>query len=252
MRPHKIDLLLVAAALVGCAKSTQQAATTPAEPMVQVPPPQVSPAPSVIPGSMIGVVPTWLPEEIQNAEPVRTLFDSLIAVRLRLAGYVVVPVPEFEATLEAQRREHGAFDPATGQPDSAKMVIAGEHAFQALQESYHVTAWLKPEIVIVPAKVELNTAAWDGTTQGIASAWDWLGGNLFEGTLPALSLCVRIADTSGMMTYHQHGGIEVASRRANKPVPREKLFRDMKRNQEAVRKAIQPYLDQARREAPVT
>jgi hypothetical protein len=199
----------------------------------------------------IGIGPVWVPDSLENPAPVRALFDSLISEQLRLAGYTLVRIPNMREITDSENREHGQFNPATGEPDEVAARTAAEHALGRLAGQYpQVDAFLMPDLVVVGARVEGKDAYWDGTSQNIANLSDWLVMRDFSGTLPAFSVCVRFLDPAGSLMYHNDGGVQVAST-PRKVVERSKLFVDAERNLNAVRFALKAVLKRPAR-APVT
>lgn len=190
----------------------------------------------------IGMGSVWIPDSLENPAPGRALFDSLVSEQLRLAGCAVVRVPEMRAFSDSEIREHGQFNPKTGEPDTAALRTATEHGLARLAQKYpQVDAFLMPDLVVVPALVEGNDAFWDGTSQDFTSFADVLLMRGYSGRLPAFSLCVRFWDPAGVPMYHDHGGVQLAAT-PKKVIERSKLFVDARRNLAAVRMALEPIL----------
>jgi len=190
----------------------------------------------------IGISSFWVPDSLENPAPVRALFDSLVSEQLRQAGYALVRVPEMRAFSDSEIREHGQFNPKTGERDTAALRTATEHALGRLAQQYpQVDAFLMPDLVVVPALVEGQDAYWDGTSQGFTSFADVMLMREYSGRLPAFSLCVRFWDPAGTPMYHDHGGVQLAAT-PRKAIERSKLFINAERNLAAVRIALGPIL----------
>src|SRR2546425_3341536 len=70
----------------------------------------------------VAVAPVRLPSDLEDPEPVRALFTSAIAARLKNAGFAVVPPTEAGPIIEEKTKEAGGiFDPTTGKPDETKV-----------------------------------------------------------------------------------------------------------------------------------
>src|SRR3954464_5545067 len=72
----------------------------------------------------VAVAPVRLPGDLPDPEPVRALFASAIAARLKTAGIAVVPGTDAGPIIDEKTKEAGGiFDPTTGKPDEAKLRV---------------------------------------------------------------------------------------------------------------------------------
>jgi hypothetical protein len=178
----------------------------------------------------IALSPTRLPDGLENPEPVQVLFDSLLAGELGRAGLTVIPSTEAGAIWKRLVDSvQGFYSAITGERVEAKYRAVMDGTRHGLTGRFHADAWLRPRIEVVPVDFEGGKARWDGASEGM--------GNGSSGTVPALSLVVSVSDTSGTDIYSGRGGIQVLSK-GSKNVPRDKLFRDSKRNHQALHLAI--------------
>jgi hypothetical protein len=95
-------------------------------------------------------------------------------------------------------------------------------------------------------------AKWDGASESMLSGtFDKILPPQVRGTVPALSLFVRIEDLGGSLLYSNAGGIQLLQKLAPAggrfsgdtfvPVPQSELLADQARIQQAVSYALQPF-----------
>jgi hypothetical protein len=185
-----------------------------------------------------------LPQEYHDLARVRTRFDSLIAERLRTAGFTVVP-PQVSESIWHHVRDSvgGFFDTYTGKRIDAKFAAVRTATLTALRTTYQVDAWLHPVIRVVGARFSGGKVKWNGVEE-TSGAPGGLGGFLFgskTGSIPALSLFVFVEDMDGKDLYEGVGGIRLTDRIEGDrfvPVPRDSLFDDGARNAAALHLAL--------------
>lgn len=194
----------------------------------------------------IAITSVGAPAELENPEPMRLLFDSLMSARLEAAGFRITPSSRVRQIWDHVLDSLGGyFDPITGRPDTAKARAALTYVVQTLQREDSADAVLFPSVVIVSAEFSERKARWDGTSQtieGFGSAFlRALGGVSRRGRIPALSLEVDIRSPAGRRMFLNRGGIEVWEKPGDdEPVPRDQLFLDSDRNTKAVWLALRP------------
>jgi hypothetical protein len=198
----------------------------------------------------IALAPVQTPEKLENPDPVRARFDSLIVGALKRAGYEVIPSTQ-STPLWARLTDSagGMFDPTTGHQDTVKARALHDEFLRELRTRFNADAVLYPAIVIVGANFDEQKATWDGTSQTIEGAGSFilraLAGVSRSGTTEALSLAVDIEDVGGAELFVNRGGIEVwskPSRSGFHEVPRAELFVDQVRNQKSIQIALGPVL----------
>jgi hypothetical protein len=203
---------------------------------------------------IIALAPVDVPTDLEDPEPVKAKFESMIVAKLHDGGFTVVP-PKETADLFAQAgKELGALPGAeTGAVDDAQAKAIRQQLRQALSSKYHADAVLYPAIEVVRAAWYGNAAGWDHVTEQIQSTAEQLKEAppfaLFgfavtqSGSVGALSLVVVVDDMNGVETYVNRGGIQVLAKRSGSQfvaVPRASLFSDEKRNAAAIEIAVGP------------
>jgi hypothetical protein len=200
---------------------------------------------------VIALAPVNLPGDIDDAEPVKAKFESLITAKLTAAGYKVVPSSEYAAVWKQITESLGGFfDPLTGKRDDKKVKTAREHAVREVTAKTKADAVFDAVINVVKVNFGNNRAAWHGTTEPLMTggAWSSFFNGPYQGTVGALSLFVALSDANDVDMYLNAGGIQVLSKLSGRnftPVPRHELFANEARNQRAVDVALAPLLDQA-------
>jgi hypothetical protein len=187
----------------------------------------------------IAVSPVDMPDGLDNPEPVRALFDSLIGGTLQAAGFSVVASSETGAIWKRLVDSvQGYYSALTGELDEEKYTAVVRGTLHELKDRLHAQVWLRPRIEVVSVDFDDGKARWDGTDEGVGSGT--------SGTVPALSLAVSAMDMSGTYLYHARGGVQVL-RKGMKEVSRDKLFKDSKRNVKALHLALDSLVERARR-----
>ena len=107
---------------------------------------------------------------------------------------------------------------------------------------------LRAEVRVVKAHVNTDKAHWDGMTEGstISSFWNALVTH--SGTLPALSLVVRLSRPTGELLYAQGAGIQLLAHIGGDfsggfvDVPESEILTDLERIHDSVDRALDPLL----------
>ncbi len=198
---------------------------------------------------VIAVAEVYLPDGMQDPEPITQNFGIVIENRLRGAGYTVVRPQQYEATWDRMVDSLGGIDDSLGTGhDPRKVAQAMTRTLEALDAGFALDAVLVPRIVVVEAIFASGRAAWDGTTQAIKTGGavsSFFSGSP-EGTLGALSLSVALTSPHGNPYFVHAGGIEVLSTLDGKAfvlVPRDQLFTDQQRIEKSVELALRPLLE---------
>lgn len=194
----------------------------------------------------IALAPVSIPGDLDDPDPVKAKFESLIEGKLREAGLSVIPSKEGEEIWK-QMKEHlgGFFDSITGKRDEAKFKAAREHTLRELHTKFKADAVLHPHITMVKASFADNKAQWHGTEERLTSGGflEALFGSKYRGGVPALSLVVTVEDIHGADMYVNAGGIQTLAKLSGGqfiPVPRSELFANEERNVAAVNIALGP------------
>lgn len=195
---------------------------------------------------IIAVANVYLPDGMQDPDPIKENFGNLLMAELRRYGFTVVRPQEYETIWNRVVAELGGLeDDSEDQRDHAKIAQAMAQTLDGLRAGFKLDAVLIPSIVVAEAPFAAGRAMWDGTTQSIkmggAGAGFWSGSP--EGRVGALSFSVTILSTSGETIFVNAGGIEVLSKLEGKRfvlVPRDELFTDQLRIENSVRLALKP------------
>ena len=195
----------------------------------------------------IAMAPVVVPGDLEDPEPAKAKFESLIEAKLREVGFSVVPSRESSEIFEKMNKQLGGiFDPVTGERDETKLKTVREHALRELSTKFKADAVLHPSIRVVKAQFAGGVAKWDGTSESMTT-----GGFMavilsqparYQGTVGALSLVAVIEDIHGVDVYVNVGGIQLLSKLSGGflastelvPVPRNELFATEERNVAAV------------------
>jgi hypothetical protein len=196
---------------------------------------------------VVALAPLRVPSDLKYSDEVRSKFEGMIEQELRSAGLQVVPPAQVGPVIEAARVDAGAlFDPMTGKPVAAKVKALDDDVRGRVQKAFGADAILRPDLRVVMARLQRDTAAWDGVFEGAAtSGWKSLVVT-HSGRIPALTLVVRLVRVDGADLYEGTGGLRVISRVGiggkPEPIPQAELFSDEDRNATAVHLAMDPLL----------
>jgi hypothetical protein len=218
------------------------AATTPYNPF-KIPPEDIKAKVKVV-----ALAPINFPTDIDDPEPVKAKFESLVTAKLQEGGFTVVSSAEYGAIWKQMTEQLGGFfDPMTGKRDEQKYKTVREHTLREVGSKTKADALLDFAVVGVKTNFAANRASWHGTTeylvQGGALTAFLIGSS--SGTVGALSLFVALSDINGVNMYTNAGGIQVLSKLSGRnfvTVPRHELFADEERNRQAVNIALNPLI----------
>jgi hypothetical protein len=201
---------------------------------------------------LVAIAPVRVPDDLEDAEPVKARFDALLAERLGAAGIAVVPAAEVAPVVEAKTKEAGPlFDPETGKIDQERAKARRAAIGQALKERFGADVWIEPQVRVVRAPVGQDVARWDGVSEPVYAGLLQTILVKHSGSVPALSFYVWLSNVEGEYLYVNAGGLQVLDRIAlgGRYVkrPRAELFADEERNAAAVALAVEPLVEQRRR-----
>lgn len=201
---------------------------------------------------MIALTPVLVPEDLEDPEPVKAGFESLIEAKLREAGFSIVPSRESAEIFERMKKQLGGFfDPITGKRDEAKFKAAAEQTRRELSTKFNVDAILHPSIRVVRASFSANRANWHGTSESLTSGGflEAVLGGTYQGTVGALSLLINVEDRNGVDLYLNGGGIQALARLSGGkfiPIPRNEILANEERNVTAVNIALEPLVTRSK------
>ena len=99
---------------------------------------------------IIAVAPVAVPEHLDNPDPVKARFASIIENKLRKAGFSIVSSGEYKMIWDQTIEKMGGyFNPVTGQKNVSKFKIIRKHCLQELCTKHSSNAVLYPEIRVV-------------------------------------------------------------------------------------------------------
>jgi hypothetical protein len=200
---------------------------------------------------IVALVPINVPTDLDNPDPVKSTFETLVAAKLKDGGYQVVPSDEYNKIWKQMMEQLGGFfDPMTGKRDNEKFKTVRQHTLRELAAKTKADAIL--DFSLSPIKVNFanNRAVWHGTSEYLMSGGAFaafLGGS-FSGSVLALSLVVDLSDINDVEMYVNAGGIQSLSKLSGSRfvnVPRSELFVDEERNRKAVDIALNPLIGKA-------
>lgn len=194
----------------------------------------------------IAVTPVSLPDGLENPASIRDEFESLLATRLREAGYSVIPSTEYVTTLKGMAEERRSAD--------LQGPVIREQTLNPRETKLAADAVLDGEIRVVKAGWQDWIAQWDGTSEKMkdfsASVLEKFplaltGFMLVKyGTVPALSVVISIKDINTREElYRKAGGIQVLAKLHGSdfvPVPRNELCSSKERNVAAIEIVVAP------------
>ena len=193
----------------------------------------------------IALAPVQLPDGLEQPDPVKAKFETLVDAKLRAQGFAVVPSSEYTAVWKRMIEQLGGyFDPLTGKKDETKFKAVRTHSLRELNARFKADAVLHPAVRVVPARFSNNTASWDGVTDTVLAGgggWQAIFAGPRQGTISALTFMVFIEDPNEVLMYSNGGGLQVANKLSGSTfilVPQNELFVDPERNQTAVNLAL--------------
>jgi hypothetical protein len=164
----------------------------------------------------VGVMPLSVANEVPDPEAVGSRYEAEIVRRLQGAGFSVVPPAAMREIQEKMKATLGGlYDPMTGAPIKERVEAFNEFSTTEYLATHKVDAILRPLIRVRTAHFAGNSAHWDGATDGSSGRsgfanfmMDMTGASVV-GTVPALSLVVRLSDAGGKVLYTAAGGLQV-------------------------------------------
>ena len=197
----------------------------------------------------VALAPVDVPGVGNETETVRSRYARLIQERLEGAGLKVVGPDRVGPIMSAEAAKIGGlYDPVTGKIDDSKRKVFVQACGAELFAQYGVDALLRADVRVVKAHVNADKAHWDGMTESytIRSFWNVL--TTHSGTLPALSLVVRLSRPNGELLYAQAGGIQLLAHIGGDfsggfvDVPESEILTDLDRIHGSVDLALDPLL----------
>jgi hypothetical protein len=197
---------------------------------------------------IIAVADVYLPDGMQDPQPIKDNFSLLIEAQLRKEGFTVVRPQQYRTNWHRIVEELGGLEDSLGARDLQKVARATTQTLVELEAGFDIDAVLIPSIVVVEAQFAGGRAEWDGARQSVKTGGVVKGffAGSPEGTLGALSLSVILVSPHGNPYFANAGGIEVLSKLEGKEfvlVPRSELFTNQENIEKAVALALEPLFD---------
>lgn len=194
-------------------------------------------APDTINPRAVALLPTFVDSTVPNAAVGRRVMDSLIAVSLEAAGYVILPPelvdPVWRGTVDSAG---GYYDPATGDVLTGKLVAIRASVAHQLGAGGLLRA--HAGVIRFPYSRK-KPLEYGGVSEVVATG--------SSGAVPALLLAASISDSTGTTVQCGLSGIQLLEKgtawdnRAH-PVKPEKVFADAERNAAAVQRVLGGFL----------
>ena len=158
-----------------------------------------------------------------------TRIEELVAGRLVKAGFETIPAAE-AAGIRSQLLDSvgGYYSRLTGEIVEEKYRAVEAGTLATLKDRVGADAWLRLELVAVPADFSGGKARWDGASEGVAPVG--------KGTVMALSLQGVLLRGYGDTLFAGRAGIQVLQKVKDYrivPVPAAKLLADKERLERA-------------------
>ncbi len=153
----------------------------------------------------VGVLEPWLPVGFEDREDAKRALQNLIVDYLHKSNIDAIGPEAFTASFDRLNHEVGGiYDPKTGamKPDASKAVYA--NARREFIESQHLDGYVITRVVPVKARFMAGFATWDGVKEridGHADKFMDFQDSAHEGTLPALSLVIQIANAQDKIVF---------------------------------------------------
>lgn len=197
----------------------------------------------------VALAPVDVPGTGKDTEAVRIRYARLIQERLEGASLKVIGPDLVGPIMSAEAAKVGGlYDPVTGRMDDSKRKAFVLACGAELFARYGVDALLRADVRVVKASVNADKAHWDGLTENVKISTFWNALTTYSGTVPALSLVVRLSRPSGELLYAQGGAIQLLARVSGEfsggvvRVPESEILTDLERIHDSVDRALDPLL----------
>jgi hypothetical protein len=174
---------------------------------------------------------------------VRTQYEAQLTSALEAGGFKVAPSDLYAKAYDIAIQEvHGIYDPISGERIAANVDRVQQMVYARLHEEQGVDAILAPAFETARATYDGNgQATWDGTSESIFATVARWNGIAKTGVTPAISLTVKLTDSSGKQIYAGRGGVDLLALYINGGFaarPQEQLLLDSTKQIQAVRIAL--------------
>ena len=180
---------------------------------------------------------------LPQAEAVRSTFDSLLGERLREQGFDVIPPVVYDSLWLYFRDSVGGFyDPFTGRVIDSLFQVVDGRTRDSLREGYRAQAVAYSALSVLNLPFSGGKVEWFGAVEE-SGGRGGLEGFFFgrhRGTIPGITLVVRVQDIEGRRLSRRLGGVQLLEHIEGGKfvaVPREQLFANPELAVRAVRHA---------------
>lgn len=187
--------------------------------------------------------PVRVHSRLTQAEPVLSLFDSLLGVRLREQGFQLVPPTVYDSLwLHFRDSVGGYYDPFTGRVVDSLFLVVWRRTRDSLATGYGAQAVVYAALQVLQLPFGGGKVEWFGAAEETGGRGGVAGLVLgrSRGTVPGITLVVSAENLEGRRLARRLGGIQLLEHIEGGDwveVPREKLFADPALMARAVRHA---------------
>jgi hypothetical protein len=180
---------------------------------------------------------------LEQAGPVRSMFDSLLGQRLREQGFDVVPPPVYDSLwLHFRDSVGGYYDPFTGRVVDSLFHVVQMRTRGTLRDGYGVQVITYALLDVLRLPFSGGKVEWFGASEESGGRGGLAGFVLgrTRGTIPGITLVVTAQDLEGRRLARRLGGIQLLEHIEGGEfveVPRQQLFADQALMVRAVRHA---------------
>jgi hypothetical protein len=167
----------------------------------------------------VGMLPVELPEKFRDRDDARRTLQDAVATYLRAAGFQVVGSTTYQEGFDRLNRERGGmYDAATGELKREVAAAVREGARAEFASKQQLDGFILLQVQPTSANCIGYYATWDGVHERSDGAGPPINVDLEKlsrgeklGSLPALSLWLRIANKQDQVLFERRGGIQLSS-----------------------------------------
>lgn len=161
----------------------------------------------------VGLMKVEVPIDVPDAPKIAQRIETEVSERLAAIGLTVVPSLAYTGIRNrAEAALGGLFDPLTGAPNQDRIRAFQDFVRNEYELKHPVDAYLNVAVVVRQAAASRGQINWDGlvgeTATGKTGFRGFTEGGNFSGTVPVLSLYVRLSGLDGKVLYASMGGLQ--------------------------------------------
>lgn len=170
-------------------------------------------------------------------------YQPLMEARMSAAGFEILNHADVEKILQVARNSPPGFhDPMTGELDRPRWKSARAALLREQAQRMGFQAVVQPILVVRDTFFSGGMASWDGVTETVGGSKSLLKNLLGPdstsmGTIPALSLVVRISDLDDRVLFENRGGVRLLAKLTDgqlRHIPATELYSDLEVDRRAV------------------